>query len=428
MDLCFNCHVKKGIKCPNKAEHNLIAIHEPKTYHFGYSCDECHVYPIPHVRYNCTVCDDYDTCRKCYNKKDPSPPHLPNHHMKKKSEAGFLELTNGLMVDGDRKIKPPENFKICGKTHIYGQISCGILVLKLQALVRQDIHGEIEKLLSGIVMDGGEEYRFDLVDLDELLKAKLKIPVHVPVERRNAKETSQERQYEEARIKLTPLHLAIISRSPNSIRVILKHMFLRKTCKLGEDKTDEQIMNSIIETLAEKVEMEFTNPDVCYKIKDVPLHEMNAFHLAAYYQPQAIEIMHKIAKTGISNLLTARMKIPDDNLPASKISEACPDPRDSAAGHNEIGDSVKDEFCVDPVKDPFVEDEWKEIEKVSRLISKETFDHQDLFFALKFPKNAPYLKCLIKLQLLLGRQNFFNKTPLHVIVERVQEDQISTVR
>ena len=54
--------------------------------------------------------------------------------------------------------------------------------------------------------------------------------------------------------------------------------------------------------------------------------------------------MHNIAKTGISNLLTAGMKIPDDNLSGSKIKEDCPDPRDSAAEHKETGDPVKTEI------------------------------------------------------------------------------------
>ena len=188
---------------------------------------------------------------------------------------GFQQLIHGLTIDGGRTTpaKDLEDYKIDGKTRIDKYFSSGHLLLKLQALVRQDIRGEIANFLNGIINDGGEEYRIDSVDWNELLKAKIKIPIHVSAKLNNVSETLNaqnevpgeksknlktfNREYEEAWLNLTPLHLAIISKSSNSIRVILEHMFLRKKYEKGEDKTDDEMMDSIIETLAEKVKMEF---------------------------------------------------------------------------------------------------------------------------------------------------------------------------
>jgi hypothetical protein len=39
-----------------------------KVIHHGFCCDECNEDPIVGIRYHCSQCEDYDLCRKCYQK------------------------------------------------------------------------------------------------------------------------------------------------------------------------------------------------------------------------------------------------------------------------------------------------------------------------------------------------------------------------
>ena len=176
-DLCSKCY-EKGIH----PEHKKREITEANIYHWGYGCDGCGFSPIIGDRYHCTSCPDYDLCGRCRDDKKH-----PEHRRKLKliTEIGFQQLLNGLMIDDDREIVFPHDFTVGGKTRVHEAFTTAHLLLKLQALVRQDIHLEIKDLLKGIVIDGDSRYSMSAVDLDGLLKAKFMIPIRVSAKKSN---------------------------------------------------------------------------------------------------------------------------------------------------------------------------------------------------------------------------------------------------
>jgi hypothetical protein len=162
---------------------------------------------------------------------------------------------------------------------------------------------------------------------------------------------------------------------------------------------------------------------------------MNVFHLAAKYYPAAIEMMHHIAKNGLWKII-ARKKMPETKVTIYEIKSCGSDPRKIATTvgrkTNTISTNQEDFSQVDGSQntqnDVFNEIELFEIEEVSKLITKEDYDHHDPFYALKFRENDRYRKCLIKLQLLFGRQNCLKQTPLHVAVQGCKNDQLSAIQ
>ena len=134
--------------------------------------------------------------------------------------------------------------------------------------------------------------------------------------------------------------------------------------------------------------------------------------------------------------MTTKNKILRDKSAAPQIKDSCPSnteltPEDRNMKdilHNVKNNGKTYNNLQSKEADVFDSGELLEIEKVSRRIARAKFDHNDPFSALKLPGNDYYRKCLIKLQLLLGRQTFFKRTPLHVAVEREQEHQLSAIR
>uniref|UniRef100_A0A8D8CBD4 E3 ubiquitin-protein ligase KCMF1 n=1 Tax=Culex pipiens TaxID=7175 RepID=A0A8D8CBD4_CULPI len=49
--------------------------------HSGIVCDKCATDPIEGFRYACLVCEDYDLCTECYQKKSTSEDHRAFHPM-----------------------------------------------------------------------------------------------------------------------------------------------------------------------------------------------------------------------------------------------------------------------------------------------------------------------------------------------------------
>jgi hypothetical protein len=389
----------------------------------GHCCRSCEIHPIPGVRYECKSCPGFSLCRIC----------------KEKGEHQEHEMTQITTIDMPRTVEPPDDFTILGRTNVDLPISKWNVLLKLQSFVRKDMHGEIEDLLKGYVMNIEGEYNVLGVDLNGLLKAKYNIAIHISVKtNENHKKRSEihkmsknlDRKNEIAWLKVTALQIAVIAKSSNSIRAILNHLF-----KTDEKLSGEEIMNNVIDALAEKVEIEFSNKNQYYLKKDISLVGMNVFHLAAKYYPPAIEMMHQIARNGLWKII-ARKKMPETKVNMYEIKNSGSDPRKMTKMVGRKTDPIstkQDHFSnVDGSQntqnDVFNEDEHFQIQEVSKLITKEDFDHLDPFFVLKFQDNDRYKECLIKLQLLLGRQNCLKETPLHVAVQGYRNDQLPAIK
>ena len=49
--------------------------------HYNKICDGCEMDPIKGIRYNCTVCPDFDLCEKCKIRANFPNPCSSNHKM-----------------------------------------------------------------------------------------------------------------------------------------------------------------------------------------------------------------------------------------------------------------------------------------------------------------------------------------------------------
>jgi hypothetical protein len=305
-------------------------------------------------------------------------------------------------------------------------------LIKLQSFVRKDMYSEILHLLNGVwYLNETCEYKVLAVDLDGALQVKFDIPIHVS---RIHTPKSSDSEHVECTVKVTALQLAIIAQSSESIRAIMEYMLRRKT-RSGENRQEEEIMDSLILALAEKVEL-LLPPDEpgLFKKEHISLRGMNAFHLAAKYHPGAIEVMHQIAKDGIMEIFTEK-SLPETKVTINGIKEGnskskvlirhigrkieCIDSEDNECGNGK--DSRYSDANV------FDEDELAKINDVSKMITEEIFDHHDPFFALKNQKDS-FRKCLIKLQILLARRNWLRETPLQVAVQGDTEHDTSAVK
>jgi len=73
-----------------------------QTVHRYFSCNECNVHPIVGIRYNCTVCYDYDLCEACEERTGDSHSHaLVKHreeiipHHRREGRQGGCPFKNG---------------------------------------------------------------------------------------------------------------------------------------------------------------------------------------------------------------------------------------------------------------------------------------------------------------------------------------------
>lgn len=82
-------------------------------------------------------------------------------------------------------------------------------------------------------------------------------------------------------------------------------MFLKAKHQGSEIKSHEEIMNGIMHCLSEEVKLSLKeSKSSMYERKAISLKGMNAFHLAAKYCPQVIEMMHEMTKNEIWKLFS----------------------------------------------------------------------------------------------------------------------------
>jgi len=60
-----------------------------EVIHKNYTCDGCNVKPIVGVRYQCSVCEDFDFCEKCEDSKKHPHPFLKIRHPEQAVKAIF---------------------------------------------------------------------------------------------------------------------------------------------------------------------------------------------------------------------------------------------------------------------------------------------------------------------------------------------------
>ena len=386
--------------------------------HVGIACDVCKVTPITGIRHNCTVCPDYNLCSKCRHNN-----HHSQHVMKELTNIEDQKLLKSLMIDPPRKIQFRIDFELFGKYGVSVPFSKRRVLLSLQALVRQDMSREIQDLLKGVIAEENGQYKVLTTDLDGILQTKFAIPIYI------LKKDSQEKSklQTKAWLGLTSLQLAIVTKSSNALRAILKHM-LSPTRNGGCERSEEEIMKSVISSLANRVELKLPDNIQYYKREHIYLHGMNAFHLAAKYHPEAVQIMHQIVKNGIWELIVKK-NIPETNITLLQMSDRSVNYREESAnigenqntqhmhqndldemdGHNKERDKL------------FDDQETTLINNIFSKITEEKFARHDPFYVLKFQKDA-FKRCLIQLQLLLGRRNCVNRTPLHIAVEAAEHE------
>ena len=392
--------------------------------HFGIVCDVCKVTPITGVRHNCSVCPDYNLCSKCKHKN-----HHSQHVMKELTNIEDQKLLKSLMIDPPRQIKFDKDFKMFGKHGAMVPFSKRRVLLRLQALVRQDMSREIQDLLKGVIAEENGQYKVLTIDLDGILQTKFRIPIYIV-----QKHIQEKSKFDNSKawLSLTALQLAIVTKSSNAIRTILKHM-LSPTRNGGRERSEEEIMNSIISTLANKVELKLPDDTQYYKREHLYLHGMNSFHLAAKYHPEAIQIIHQMTKNGIWELIV-RKNIPETNITLLQMPDGNVNYRKETTkiGENKYTQH-KHHTDLDEMdghskerNNLFGEEETALINNISCKITEEKFARHDPFYVLKF-QNESFKRCLIQLQILLGRRNCMNKTPLHIAVEGAELESSSAV-
>ena len=93
-------------------------------------------------------------------------------------------------------------------------------------------------------------------------------------------------------------------------------------------------MKSVISSLANRVELKLPDNIQYYKREHIYLHGMNAFHLAAKYHPEAVQIMHQIVKNGIWELIVKK-NIPETNITLLQMSDRSVNYREESASIGE---------------------------------------------------------------------------------------------
>lgn len=440
-DVCSQC---KNVHTQEYPSHELRKVTESKPYHIGYTCGVCKEYPIGGVRYRCKVCHDFDLCGKCKQsgKQAVNSKHRSEHEMEPIDKVELHKDFDDLRINPPRKITIPDDFEIDGlfnalldqcpiekwKTIIHDHLginspfnegNLGILMwfkefkwefmLKLQSFVRQDMPDEILRMLEGNWYDNETcNYIVLPADFDGALKAKFDLPIHA------SKIKSHEScgsTHVECMVGVTALQLAVITKSSRSINAIMDYM-LRPKATCGSDRSLDEIMDSIVLAFAEKVQLQ---PDQLgnYKKEHISLRDMNVFHLAAKYHPLAIEMIHRKAENGIIKLFTEKCMPKTHSEYVEYIDSLKEEP-------------VNVECPTDSTSKVFDANERDKINEISRIIAKEDFDPYDPFVSLK-RKTESFRKSFIKLQLLLGRQNYLKETPLHVAVQGEHKTQLSAV-
>ena len=429
-DLCAPC-ITEGHTCPKKG-HVLQQQDIDKLYHAAYACESCGVSPIQGVRYKCKVCPMYDLCRDCKeNKKDFADGHAANHGMKEITNPSKME--RDLIICPPRRITTSNTFKCQKKIGSHRTIDNSVL-LRLQETARQNL--DLNELFDKINANKGENWSKVLAHrkssvaslssfaskiqthppklaplvgqmmlnkdmdsnigskpaCDEIYHATFNVPLKISGRYTASVLTSETTslgnmmgnlvdQLFDAEIKVTLLQLAIIASSSRSISTILKRLDTK----------------NILRALEEKVEMKFCiTTGRQYRTKDMALHGMNAFHLAAKYCPKEMEVIHQLAKE----------QIWEEGKIIGTDERKMPDATDKGGGKDVKMDKIN---------------------KVSDLMEDERFDIYDPEFRL-LSRNEYLRKSLIRLQMLLGDQNVRKETPLHIAIKSSIKNQASAVR
>ena len=440
-DLCESCK-NKGVGCTMNPAHDLIRVTKEKAYHIGYACKECRVTPIPRIRYQCKVCPYYSLCGKCKQKgnyKDQwiksddneewtKSSHTDEHDMKEIAED--RKALKEVMIDPPRRIDVPNDFKIFGADNVELPCQKRYLLLKLQALIRRNMGEELDHLLNGVLYaeQSGEVLVLN-ADLNGMLQAKFGIPLKIRVgtnrtqgaalwkkARASCLTETPKSNLAEAELMVTPLQLAIIAKSSESIGTILKRLK----------------MDDIIQALEEKVELKISESNNhSLRKNDLSLHGMNAFHLAAKYYPESIKTIHENAQKQIWGN-AAEKTIPETIVNMYKIERAGGWSRKKTKVIGEKTNIIKD----DPGEanelnrvgtDGFDEEEVTMVKRVTDQIQDEQFDRNDPFYVLQC-QDESFRKRLVQLQLLLGRENCLKHTPLHTAIESKHKHLAAGVR
>ncbi|KAG8833691.1 hypothetical protein FRC17_010223 [Serendipita sp. 399] len=104
-DLCSACF--EGGK--HDPTHEMILIPVPRQnlpVHEGFSCNTCSVFPIVGTRYRCMICDDFDMCSTCFEKKEHDALHsilmfpVPVTNDGEEEASDERPVHNGIMCDG----------------------------------------------------------------------------------------------------------------------------------------------------------------------------------------------------------------------------------------------------------------------------------------------------------------------------------------
>ena len=170
-------------------------------------------------------------------------------------------------------------------------------------LARAGNHAEVKKVLN----EGG------LKLLTTRYTTNLKLGQYLVTldEKRENKDTDGDETTTNAKISVTPLHLAIISKQTNVIQGIIEGI-VSKSCEYideaDEDDRKLKVSNALQEELQRSVELQFYDSQDTYDKEDRSINGMNAIHLACKYHPKAIQIMFDILKkedVGIDKLTRA---------------------------------------------------------------------------------------------------------------------------
>jgi hypothetical protein len=86
-DLCARCEAGQVETLRHRADHPVIIYRQPRVrqpeevVHRHVTCDGCGASPIRGLRFQCSVCDDYDLCASCEGKSVETLSHQTGHPM-----------------------------------------------------------------------------------------------------------------------------------------------------------------------------------------------------------------------------------------------------------------------------------------------------------------------------------------------------------